>query len=145
MRKLLFGVWLLLLLSCSSSSDNEEVEEPILNYPCRYDYILRSVDNPILSITSGGERTIDFTVNYSDYNGYSSGEPDVEKTCNYFKELTSSEFRKYQSHFTNLGNLNPPSSYNIYIGKMNNNDYFQFDKNETKETGKINVTFYCIH
>ena len=143
--KVFLGISILMIVFGCSSNDTEEIEkEPTVDYPCRYDYILKSVDNPIVS-SGNGLRTIEFQINYSDYNVNDLGEPNVEKTCNYFKEIAYSEFNKYQSHFTNLGNLNPPTSYNIYVGRMRNNDYFYFDKNETKETQKIKVTFYCVH
>lgn len=148
MKKLLFGFSLLVLLFGCSSSNSEEIEkEPTIDYPCRYEYILKSVDNPIVSTTNNpvltisgfsSYKTISFDINYSDYNTNDLGEPNVEKTCRYFKGIAYSEFRKYQSHFTEFADRK-------FIGKMQNNDYFYFDKNETKETQKIKVTFYCVH
>lgn len=146
--KVFLGISILMIVFGCSSNDTEEIEkEPTVDYPCRYDYILKSVDNPIVSTTTNpvlnisgfsSYKTISFDINYNDYNANDLGEPNVEKTISYFKGIAYSEFKKYQSHFTEIADSK-------FIGKMQNNDYFYFDKNETKETQKIKVTFYCIH
>lgn len=143
MKKLLIGLSLFsMLVSCSKDEDKIE-ETPTVNYPCRYDIVLNKVTNPILSNTEN-ERTIEFVI--SDYSPMILNEPNTENTSSYFDgKILESDFKQYQSHFTSLGNLNPPTSENIYIGKMVNGDEFEFDKNGTKESKKIKVTFHCIH
>ena len=153
MKKLayiLFIVFTTVSVSSCSKGDADELqpEQEMTQYPCKFSIIYEQVGKPEIKFAESGrygkpERIINFEI--SDYYEMVLNQPSPENTANYFTGIRESDFRVYQSHFTSLGDFNPPTSERIYVGVMRNDDYFRFDKNETRNTGIIKVEFHCIH
>lgn len=142
MRKLVLGLALLtVFIGCKDNEDEIDKVETKIEYPCKYTVVLEKAINPEFT-NSENERTITFDI---PNDVYGSGAPDVDKTCKYYSyKIFANEFVKYQSSFTNLGNLSVGSEY-FYIGRMNNGDSFRFDYTNTKSNGIIKVLFTCVH
>ena len=136
------------LVSCSNDDDVNEQQQPTNDYPCKFNVVYKKAGTPEIRYTEVGrygkpERIIDFEI--TNYEAMIINAPSPENTSVYFeREILESDFRKYQSHFTSLGNLSATSE-KIFVGVMKNDDWFQFDKNDTKTTGTIKVSFHCIH
>lgn len=131
------------LLGCSKEDHEENSTQQNNDYPCRFEVVFDKAEKPQINYNNESKVIRFEIVNYEPMllNG-----PNPENTCAYFDYIiNTSDFRKYQSTFTSLGNLNPPTSENIYDGLMINGDKFRFDYNDAKTSGIIKCAFYCVH
>ena len=151
MRKLVYLSAVIIaavIVSCSKSDDDSKQQQPTNDYPCKFSIVYEKAGRPEISYVDVGmygkpERVINFEI--VGYQSMILNPPSPQNTSVYYnQEIKESDFRKYQSHFTSLGNLSKTSEQ-IYRGIMQNDDWFQFDKNDTKTTQSVKVSFHCIH
>ena len=151
MRKLLYisaVIFAAAFIGCSKDDSDNEQQQPSNDYPCKFDIVYEKAGRPEISYIDDGiygkpERVIDFEI--VGYEPMILNEPSPQNTSVYYnQEIRESDFKKYQSHFTSLGNLSKTSE-KMYRGIMQNDDWFLFDKNDTKTTQSVKVSFHCIH
>jgi len=149
MRKILFTV----LMCCAAafvgcSKDDSDKEQQTNDFPCKFNVVYEKAGKPEIRTVQSGrygkpERVIDFEI--ADYQEMIINAPSPQNISVYYNQkIRESDFRQYQSHFTSLGNLSATSE-KMFIGIMQNDDYFMFDKNDTKATQSVKVSFHCIH
>lgn len=145
MRKLVYlsaFIIAAVIVSCSKSDDDSKQQQPTNDYPCKFSIVYEKAGHPEISYVDVGmygkpERVIDFEI--VGYQSMILNPPSPQNTSVYYnQEIRESDFRKYQSHFTEINDK-------VFNGIMQNDDWFQFDKNDTKTTQSVKVSFHCIH
>lgn len=149
MRKLVYLSAIIITAAfIGCSKDDSDNEQQTNDFPCKFNIVYNKAGKPeIRTVQSGrygkSERVIEFEI--ADYQEMILNAPSPQNTSVYYnQEIRESDFRQYQSHFTSLGNLSATSE-KMFIGIMQNDDYFMFDKNDTKATQSVKVSFHCIH
>lgn len=145
MRKLVYlsaFIIAAVIVSCSKSDDDSKQQQLTNDYPCKFSIVYEKAGHPEISYVDVGmygkpERVIDFEI--VGYQSMILNPPSPQNTSVYYnQEIRESDFRKYQSHFTEINDK-------VFNGIMQNDDWFQFDKNDTKTTQSVKVSFHCIH
>ena len=149
MRKLMYlSAVIIAAAFIGCSKDDSDKEQQTNDFPCKFNVVYEKAGKPEIRTVQSGrygkpERVIDFEI--VGYQSMILNPPSPQNTSVYYnQEIKESDFRKYQSHFTSLGNLSATSE-KMFIGIMQNDDYFMFDKNDTKATQSVKVSFHCIH
>ena len=127
-------------VGCITDDFGEIIEVPQTNiHACYFDYMYNLMGNPEISINDR-YRIIEFDITNDKLCMYRPTPIMISEQFN----IPLTEFA-CTTHTTCLGNLNPGTSENIYILWFKNNDRFDIDKNNSKETKKVKIAFVCYH